>query len=259
MEPKRFDELVALMTKLRAPGGCPWDREQTLETLRPFVIEEAYEVVEAIDSGSRDSLREELGDLLLQSVFLAEVAREEGTFDIGDVIGSIHDKLVRRHPHVFADVVAKNADAVLSNWEKLKSREREAKDQGVLSGVPASLPALLKAHRLTEKAARVGFDWEKTSEIFDKIEEEVGELREAVEQGERSRIEDELGDLLFALVNIARRMGIDSENALQQTNRKFIRRFEHIESSLRQKGRTVDSASLAEMDELWNEAKAKGL
>ena len=259
MEPKRFEELVALMMKLRAPGGCPWDREQTLETLRPFVIEEAYEVVEAIDSGNRDSLREELGDLLLQSVFIAEVAREEGTFDIGDVIGSIHHKLVRRHPHVFADFVAKDADAVLSNWEKLKSREREAKDQGVLSGVPVSLPALLKAHRLTEKAARVGFDWEKTSEIFDKIEEEVTELREAVERGERSHIEDELGDLLFALVNIARRMGIDSENALQQTNRKFTRRFEHIESSLRQKGRTVDSASLAEMDELWNEAKAKGL
>ena len=259
MEPKRFEELVTLMTTLRGPGGCPWDREQTLETLRPFVIEEAYEVVEAIDSGSRDSLREELGDLLLQSVFIAEVAREEGTFDIGDVIGSIHHKLVRRHPHVFADVVAKDADAVLSNWEKLKSRERQAKDQGVLSGVPVSLPALLKAHRLTEKAARVGFDWEKTSEIFDKIEEEVSELREAVEQGERSHIENELGDLLFALVNIARRMGIDSENALQQTNRKFTRRFEHIESSLRQNGRTVDSASLAEMDELWNEAKAKGL
>ncbi|MGH9456516.1 MAG: nucleoside triphosphate pyrophosphohydrolase [Thermoanaerobaculia bacterium] len=259
MEKKRFEDLVELMTMLRAPGGCPWDRKQRMEDLRPFIIEEAYEVTHAIDAGDRDALREEVGDMLLQAVFVSEIAREEGSFAIDDAITAIHEKLVRRHPHVFGDVEAADADAVLVNWEKLKSDERREKDQGILSGVPAALPALLKAQRLTEKAARVGFDWEKTADVLEKIDEEVGELREAIGRDERAEIEHELGDLLFALVNIARRLEIDAENALQNANRKFTRRFEHIESRLRETGRRFDDVSLADMDALWDEAKREGL
>lgn len=255
MERKRFDDLVALMTRLRAPGGCPWDRKQRMEDLKPFIIEEAYEVVHAIESRDRDSLREEIGDLLLQVVFVSEIAREEGSFDILDAVTAIHDKLVRRHPHVFENVVAKDAETVLVNWEKLKSTERREKRQGILSGVPPALPALMKAYRLTEKAARVGFDWEKTEDIFVKIDEEMGELREAVAGGGNEEIAQELGDLLFTIVNIARRMGIDAEESLQRSNRKFTSRFEHIEQRLLEKGSTFDDVTLRELDELWNEAK----
>ena len=247
------------MTRLRGPGGCPWDREQSMESLRPFIIEEAYEVTHAIDSGDRDGLREEVGDMLLQAVFVSEIAREEGSFTIDDAITAIHDKLVRRHPHVFGDVKADTADAVLSNWEKLKATERSEKEQGLLSGVPPALPALLKASRLTEKAARVGFDWEKTEDIFAKIDEEVVELREAVDAGDREEIARELGDLLFTIVNIARRLEIDAENALQGSNGKFIRRFDYVERRLRENARNFADASLAEMDQLWNEAKEHGL
>ena len=247
------------MTRLRGPGGCPWDREQSMESLRPFIIEEAYEVTHAIDSGDRDGLREEVGDMLLQAVFVSEIAREEGSFTIDDAITAIHDKLVRRHPHVFGDVKADTADAVLSNWEKLKATERSEKEQGLLSGVPPALPALLKASRLTEKAARVGFDWEKTEDIFAKNDEEVVELREAVDAGDREEIARELGDLLFTIVNIARRLEIDAENALQGSNGKFIRRFDYVERRLRENARNFADASLAEMDQLWNEAKEHGL
>src|SRR5437763_14465918 len=183
--PKRsFDELVQLMQTLRGPNGCPWDRKQTLPSLKPFVIEESYEVVDAIDRDDRSSLAEELGDFLLQAVFIAELTREEGSFDIYDAVTAIHDKLVRRHPHVFGDVEANDAEQVLVNWEKLKSEERKAEQKSVLSGVPQSLPALLKASRLTEKAARVGFDWRRTDEVFDKLQEEVGEPREAIDSGD---------------------------------------------------------------------------
>lgn len=226
-----------------------------MDDLRPFIIEEAYEVVHAIETGDRDSLKEEVGDLLLQAVFVSEIAREEGSFDIWDAADAIREKLIRRHPHVFADVSAPDAEAVLTNWEKLKSKERSAKQEGLLSGVPAALPALLKASRLTEKAARVGFDWEKTDDIFAKIDEEVHELREAVEKGESDEIAHELGDLLFTIVNIARRMKIDAEQALQSSNRKFTHRFEHIERALSQNGKSFDDVSLAEMDALWDEAK----
>lgn len=259
MKTRSFEDLVALMTRLRGPGGCPWDREQSMEDLRPFIIEEAYEVTHAIDSGDREGLREEVGDMLLQAVFVSEIAREEGSFTIDDAITAIHDKLVRRHPHVFGDVQADTADAVLSNWEKLKATERSEKEQGLLSGVPPALPALLKASRLTEKAARVGFDWEKTDDIFAKIDEEVGELRDAVDAGEREEIEHELGDLLFTIVNIARRLEIDAENALQKSNAKFMRRFEYVERRLRENARAFADADLAEMDELWDEAKEHGL
>lgn len=256
MAKRTFDELVALMTRLRAPGGCPWDRKQSLPDLKPFVIEEAYEVVDAIDQNDRRALAEELGDFLLQAVFIAEITREEGGFDIYDSVTAIHDKLVRRHPHVFGDVEANDAETVLTNWEKLKQDERKAENKSVLSGVPQSMPALLKASRLTEKAARVGFDWRRTEDVFDKIEEELAELREAVAKGDQSHIHEEIGDLLFTISNIARKVDVNPEEALQSTNRKFMRRFESMEKSVRERDRNLDQLELEEMDRLWDEAKA---
>jgi MazG family protein len=256
MSRRTFDELVQLMTRLRAPGGCPWDRKQTLPDLKPFVIEESYEVVDAIDRDDRAALAEELGDLLLQAVFIAEITREEGTFDIYDAVTAIHDKLVRRHPHVFGDVVAGDAEQVLVNWEKLKQDERKAENKSVLSGVPQAMPALLKASRLAEKAARVGFDWRRTDDVFDKLDEELGELREAVAAGDAQNIHDEIGDLLFTIGNIARKVNVNPEEALQSTNRKFMRRFEHMEARVRERGQNLDQLQLEEMDRLWDEAKA---
>jgi MazG family protein len=255
MTRRSFDELVQLMTRLRAPGGCPWDREQTLESLKPFIIEEAYEVVDAIDRNDRAALAEEVGDLLLEAVFVAEITREEGTFDIYDSVTAIHDKLVRRHPHVFGDVEAKDAEQVVVNWEKLKRDERQAENKSVLSGVPAALPALLKASRLTEKAARVGFDWRRTEDVFDKLDEEIGELREAVAKGDAENIHDEIGDLLFTIANIARKLNVNPEEALQSTNRKFMSRFESMETRVRERGKNLDQLELEEMDQLWDEAK----
>jgi MazG family protein len=251
-----FDDLVKLLTRLRGPNGCPWDRKQTLESLKPFVIEEAYEVVDAIDNNDRRALLEEIGDFLLEAVFITELTREEGSFDVYDSITAIHDKLVRRHPHVFGDVEAKDAEQVLVNWEKLKSEERKKENKGVLSGVPAVLPALLKAARLTEKAARVGFDWRGTDEVFHKVDEELAELREAIAGGDKDRMHDELGDLLFTIANIARKLDVNPEEALQSTNRKFTRRFESMESKVHAGGRNLDQLSLEEMDKLWDEAKA---
>lgn len=256
MSKRSFDELAGLMTRLRGPDGCPWDRKQTLASLKPFIIEESYEVVDAIDRDDRGALAEELGDFLLQAVFIAEITREEGSFDIGDAVTAIHDKLVRRHPHVFGDVIANDAEQVLVNWEKLKNEERKAENKSVLAGVPQTLPALLKAARLTEKAARVGFDWRRTEDVFDKLDEEVGELREAIDSGDESRIHDEIGDLLFTIANIARKLNVNAEEALQSTNRKFRRRFESMESSVREDGRNLDQLSLEQMDALWDEAKA---
>ena len=256
MSRKNFDDLVRLMTTLRGPNGCPWDRKQTLPDLKPYVIEEAYEVVDAIDRDDRGALLEEIGDFLLEAVFIAEITREEGSFDVYDSITAIHDKLVRRHPHVFGDVEAKDAEQVLVNWEKLKSEERKAEQKGVLSGVPQALPALLKASRLTEKAARVGFDWRKAEDVFEKMEEEIEELREAVASNEPEKIHEELGDLLFTIANVARKVGVNAEEALQTTNRKFLRRFGSMESAVHGSGRNLDQLSLEEMDRLWDEAKA---
>jgi MazG family protein len=256
MAKRSFDDLVQLMTTLRGPNGCPWDRKQTLPDLKPYVIEEAYEVVDAIDRDDRAGLMEEVGDLLLEAVFIAEITREEGTFDINDSVTAIHDKLVRRHPHVFGDVVAGDAEEVLVNWEKLKSDERKAENKSVLSGVPRSLPALLKAGRLTEKAARVGFDWRRTEDVFDKLDEEVGELREAVSSGDASKMHGEIGDLLFTIANIARKLNVNPEEALQSTNRKFMSRFESMEASVHGRGQNLDQLTLEEMDKLWDEAKA---
>lgn len=256
MAKRTFDDLVKLMTTLRGPDGCPWDRKQTLPDLKPYVIEEAYEVVDAIDRDDRGALREEVGDLLLEAVFVAEITREEGTFDIYDSVTAVHDKLVRRHPHVFGDVQADDAEQVIVNWEKLKNEERKAENKSVLAGVPQSLPALLKATRLTDKAARVGFDWRGTDEIFDKLDEEFGELRDAVASGDMTHVQEELGDLLFTIANIARKLNVNAEEALQSTNRKFLRRFESMESSVRATERNLDQLTLEELDALWNEAKA---
>jgi tetrapyrrole methylase family protein/MazG family protein len=256
MTKRSFEDLVRLMTTLRGPGGCPWDREQTLASLKPFVIEESYEVVDAIDRDDRAALLEELGDFLLQAVFIAEVTREEGSFDIYDSVTAIHDKLVRRHPHVFGETEAKDAEQVLVNWEKLKSAERKAENKGVLSGVPQSLPALLKASRLTEKAARVGFDWRRTEDVFAKVDEEIGELHEAIASGDKQKMHEELGDLLFTIANVARKLDLNAEEALQSTNRKFTRRFESMERAVHGSGRNLDQLALEEMDALWDEAKA---
>lgn len=259
MAKRTFEELVELMKKLRAPGGCPWDREQTLEDLKPFIIEEAYEVVDAIDKGDRTSLREEIGDLLLEAVFAAQIAEEEGSFDISDSITGVHDKLVRRHPHVFGDVIAESAGEVVVNWEKLKNAERQKANQSLLDGLPEALPALLKASRLTEKAARVGFDWNRTEDVFDKVDEELKELRDAVRSGDRKEIAHEIGDLFFTVANLARKLEVSSEESLQATNRRFSARFRWMEDRLREQGRAIDDASLEELDALWNGAKASGL
>jgi tetrapyrrole methylase family protein/MazG family protein len=253
---RSFDQLVQLMTTLRGPDGCPWDRKQTLASLKPFIIEESYEVVDAIDRDDRAALAEELGDFLLQAVFVAELTREEGSFDVYDSITAIHDKLVRRHPHVFGDVEASDAEQVLVNWEKLKNEERKAENKSVLAGVPQSLPALLRASRLTEKAARVGFDWRRTEDVFEKLEEEIAEVREAIANGDEKATHDEIGDLLFTIANIARKLGVNAEEALQSTNRKFTRRFESMESKVRGDGRNLDQLTLEQMDALWDEAKA---
>lgn len=260
MSKKTFYDLVSLMTRLRGPGGCPWDREQSYEDLKPYIIEEAYEVVGAIDRNDRAALREEIGDLLLQGVFLAEIARLEGSFDIDDSITAICDKLVHRHPHVFGDVQADTPDQVLSNWEKLKSAERrEKKSGGILSGVPRPLPGLLKATRLTEKAGRVGFDWKKPDDVLEKLEEELQELKAAANRNDPEAIEHEVGDILFTIANLARHLDVNAENALQKTNEKFIRRFESIEHALHDQGRTFEQTTIEELDALWNEAKKKGL
>lgn len=256
MAKRSFDELVALMTTLRGPNGCPWDRKQTLESLKPFIVEESYEVVDAIDKNDRAALAEELGDFLLQAVFVAEITRAEGSFDIGDAITAIYNKLVRRHPHVFGDVEAKDAEQVLVNWEKLKNEERKAEDKSVLAGVPQALPALLKASRLTEKAARVGFDWRRAEDVFAKIDEEVQELRDAIDGRNPQDIHDEIGDLLFSIANIARKLDVNAEEALQSANRKFKRRFESMERSVRGEGRNLDQLTLEQMDALWDEAKS---
>lgn len=253
---RSFDDLVQLMTRLRGPGGCPWDRKQTLPDLKPYVIEEAYEVVDAIDRNDRAALLEEIGDFLMEAVFITEITREEGTFDVYDSITAIHDKLVRRHPHVFGDVEAHDAEQVLVNWEKLKQDERKAENKSLLAGVPQSMPALLKASRLTEKAARVGFDWRRAEDVFDKIDEEIAELREAVASGDTAHVHEEIGDLLFTIANIARKVNVNPEEALQSTNRKFMSRFQSMEGRVRERGKNLDQLELEEMDRLWDEAKA---
>lgn len=265
-----FQDLVELMQRLRSPDGCPWDREQTYASLSPMLLEEAYEAFEAVEearAGKPSELRDELGDLLFQIVFYAQVAKEQGDFSITDVTNAIYEKMVRRHPHVFADTDAADSAAVLRNWEAMKQEERRAagkieRDESLLDGVSAKAPALMEAHQLSTKAARVGFDWEKLEDIFAKLDEEIGELRVAIQthsssntEADHTRVREELGDLLFALTNIARHLKVEPEAALKLTNRKFRRRFNFIERKLREQGQAFETTTLDEMETLWQEAK----
>ena len=267
-----FNDLVNLMERLRSPNGCPWDREQTYATLAPMLLEEAYEAFEAVEEareGRPAELRDELGDLLFQIVFYAQVAKERGEFGIDDVIAAIHDKMVRRHPHVFGDVTAEDSATVLLNWETMKADERRAAGKtedtktSLLNGVSSKAPALMEAHQLSTKAARVGFDWKSVDDIFDKLQEEIEELRRAIREHENlkdeanhARVREEMGDLLFAATNIARHMQVEPEAALKLTNRKFRRRFEYIETSLHDRNQAFDQTSIEELEDLWQQAKA---
>ncbi|GIW41234.1 MAG: nucleoside triphosphate pyrophosphohydrolase [Candidatus Binatia bacterium] len=249
-----FLELVEIMARLRRE--CPWDRRQTHRSLEPYVIEEAYEVVDAVEAGDFEELKKELGDLLLQVVFHAELAREEGRFGIEDVLVAICEKLRRRHPHVFGDVTVSGAEEVLRNWARIKAEERaERGADSVFAGVPRALPALLRAHRLGEKAARVGFDWRDADAVWEKVREEVAEVDRARSEGGRDRVEREVGDLLFALASFCRHLDLDAEGALRRALDRFERRFARMEELLRQRGRRVEEASPEELDAAWEEAK----
>jgi ATP diphosphatase len=286
---ERFERAVAIMERLRAPGGCPWDREQTFDSIKPYTLEETYEVLEAIDNRDWPELAGELGDLLLQVLFYAEMAKEQSSFSIDDVLDRLSGKLINRHPHVFGDVKADTSDQVKRNWEALKIEERKkrsaeagtekAEKHSILSGVSSAMPALLEAHKLSSRAAQAGFDWPNVDGLFDKLEEETNEVREQLKEfpapGPRpqgrgvagsgravvpeklqSRLEEEVGDLFFVLVNIARYLSVDPESALRKTNRKFKRRFQWMEDRLHESGRSADQASMDELESLWQRAKA---
>src|SRR6266446_6682013 len=251
-----FAKLCEIVAKLRAPDGCPWDREQTHESLLPALIEEAYEVTEAARAKNDAHFREELGDLLLLVVMHAEIASEAGRFKIDNVIAEITEKLVRRHPHVFGESGARDASAVLKQWEAIKREEKKG-DQHYLASLPGALPALMRAQKAQGKAARVNFDWAELRDVIAKVEEELGELKHAVESDDRESTEDEIGDLLFAVVNLARKCKLDAETALQSATDKFVRRFNLLEDELRARGRKLGDADLAELDAIWNEIKRK--
>jgi MazG family protein len=253
-----IERLVAIMSRLRGPDGCPWDREQTLASLRPYLLEETYEVLEAIDAGDAREHCEELGDLLLQIVFQAQLASEVGQFSFADVAEAIADKLVSRHPHVFGTAQVKDAQGVLKQWAALKRKEKSARGGGrsVLEGVPREMPALARAERLTEKASRVGFDWPDANGARAKLREELAELDAAIEGGDRAQIEHEIGDALLALVNVARKLGLPPEEALRGSVGRFIERFEHVERGLERAGIPHGEATLEQMDGLWEEAKS---
>lgn len=253
-----FKTLVAIMDRLRSPGGCPWDREQTSKSLRLYVLEEAYEVVEAIDNGDPDDLKEELGDLLLQIVFHARINQEDSTFAIDDVIRSITSKLIRRHPHVFGDVDANDSDTVLKNWHSIKKAEKgESPETSIFDGIPDILPALLKAVTYSRRAAQIGFDWNKPEDVIEKLHEEVHELEQSVLRGDTDEVEEELGDILFVMTNLARHLKVNPELALERANRKFKDRFRFVENELLKAGSNTHEASMEEMDALWDIAKEK--
>lgn len=245
--------LLGIMDELREK--CPWDREQTFESLRNNTIEETFELVDAITDGDMKNIREELGDLLLHIVFYSKMGEETGSFDFADVANGVCDKLVYRHPHVFGDVHADTPDEVKHNWELLKLKEKNKKNRGVLGGVPRSLPAMVKAYRIGEKAASAGFDWEKREDVWDKVKEEIAETEAEMAAGDKDKTEAELGDLFFALINASRLYGIDPEQALERTNKKFIKRFAHIEQAARESGKQLAEMTLAEMESAWCEAK----
>lgn len=254
---KGFDRLYDLMRRLRAPGGCPWDAEQTHESLKRYLLEETYEVFEAIDLNDPELLKEELGDLLLQPVFHAAIAEERGAFTMDEVLETICDKLVRRHPHVFGEQKVKTAEEQVENWERIKKAEKGEERKSALAGVPPHLPSLLKAQKITEKASRVGFDWAHVDEVFAKVLEELKEFEETLAERDQERMEAELGDLLFAIVNLGRFLRLDPEEALRKTIARFTRRFEYIEDALHKLGTSIKESSLEEMERLWEEAKLR--
>lgn len=252
-----FETVMTIMRKLRAPGGCPWDAEQTHQSLKRYLLEEAYEVLEAIDTGSDELLKEELGDLLLQPVFHAAIAEERGAFSMDQVLETLAEKLIRRHPHVFGDQVIRDSETQIANWEKIKKAEKGEQRRSALSGIPPHLPALMKAHKISEKAARVGFDWDHVDQVMAKVLEELHEFEEAMLLGRQDCMEAELGDLLFAVANLGRFLSIDPEEALRKTITRFQTRFEYIEESLHAGGHQIQDATLEEMEILWDEAKKK--
>jgi tetrapyrrole methylase family protein / MazG family protein len=262
---EKFDELVAVMARLRAPGGCPWDREQTYASLSQYLLEETYETFDAIheagETGDTAHLREELGDLLLQVVFHSTIGAEKGDFTIDQVAEGVTQKLVLRHPHVFGDTKLEKAQDVLDNWDTLKANERaasgtvEKERDSILDEVTGHFPALLEGLKITQKAAKVGFDWENTGQVFAKLDEELVELKEAIGENDQEKISEELGDLLFVLVNLARKLEVEPETALKMTNRKFRKRFNFVEKELKAAGKTLEASSLEEMDDLWNMSK----
>jgi tetrapyrrole methylase family protein/MazG family protein len=255
---EKFDRLVAIMARLRSPDGCPWDREQTFDSIKPYLLEETYEVMEAIDARDWPELAEELGDLMLQPVFLAQMASEEGRFRIEQSLDAINQKLIRRHPHIFGDAKADTADDVKKRWDEIKQEEKIAKKQSpklLLESIPATLPALVEAQQISSKAAGVGFDWQNPEQVLEKLDEELKELAEARVSATPEEIEGEIGDLLFVLVNLARFLKVDPEQALRKTNRKFRHRFGYVEKELAGRGKVLSDSSVAEMEELWQEAK----
>ncbi|MCX6620751.1 MAG: nucleoside triphosphate pyrophosphohydrolase [Acidobacteria bacterium] len=255
---EKFDRLVAIMARLRAPDGCPWDREQNFDTIKPFLLEETYEVMDAIDARDWQELSGELGDLLLQSVFFAQMAAEQDLFSIEDSIDAINTKLVRRHPHVFGEGEAKTSDDVKKRWDEIKAEEHEEQGRSrkrLLDGITHSQPALAEASQIAARAAGAGFDWENTEQVIDKLHEELRELQGARASGNASHLEDEIGDLLFVIVNLARFVKVDPEQALRRSNRKFRRRFGYVEQTLRDQGKSLEESSIDEMEALWQEAK----
>jgi tetrapyrrole methylase family protein/MazG family protein len=251
-----FDRLVDIMAMLRSPAGCPWDRAQDSTSLKPYLLEEAYEVLEAIEEGTPYKLKDELGDLLFQVIFHAQLAHERGDFDVYDILAGTIAKMTRRHPHVFGSAMASNPKEALQNWEEVKREEKGAEPEtSVLDGVPRQLPSLLRAQRLQDKAARVGFDWPEIAQVWRKLTEEMQELRTAMDRNNRAEVEGELGDVLFVLVNLARWLEINPDEALHQTSQKFIRRFQFIERELSRQGKSPKQSTLAEMDVLWEQAK----
>jgi nucleoside triphosphate diphosphatase len=251
-----FDRLVQIMATLRSPAGCPWDRAQDSTSLKPYLLEEAYEVLEALEEGAPHKLKDELGDLLFQVIFHAQLARERGDFDAYDILAGTIAKMTRRHPHVFGSAAASTPQEALQNWEEIKRQEKTAtQTTSVLDGVPRQLPSLLRAQRLQDKASRVGFDWQHVEQVWEKMSEELQELRAAMSQANRAAIEAELGDVLFVLVNLARFLDINPDEALHKTTTKFTRRFQFIERELSRQDKTLKQATLAEMDALWDQAK----
>ena len=255
---EKFQKLVEIMARLRAPGGCPWDREQTFDSIKPYTLEETYEVLDAIDRREWKELAEELGDFLLQAVFYAQMASEQGLFRIEDALDAINEKLVRRHPHVFGDELAESAGDVKRIWGEVKAAEKKGQgreEAGLLGSVPRALPALVEAQQIASRAAGVGFDWENPEQVLDKLDEELAEFDEARRNASPERLEDELGDLLFVLVNLARFVKVDPEQALRRTNAKFRQRFGYMERKLAERGRKPADSNIEELEALWQEAK----